>query len=106
MRVFLYGTLLRRALLDRLAGRAVPTTPAAVAGWQRVAMRGGAYPTLRRGRGRVAGCIATVDAPMLRRLGGYEGARYRLRPLTVQIPRGAVRAHAWIADAATRRPWP
>jgi gamma-glutamylcyclotransferase (GGCT)/AIG2-like uncharacterized protein YtfP len=106
MRVFLYGTLLRRELLARLAGRPLPTTPAALAGWQRVAMRGGAYPTLRRGRGRVAGWIATVDAPVLRRLGGYEGARYRLHPLTVHTPRGAVRVHAWIADAATRRPWP
>jgi gamma-glutamylcyclotransferase (GGCT)/AIG2-like uncharacterized protein YtfP len=106
MRVFFYGTLLGPGLLARVAGRALTTRPAELAGWQRVALRGGAYPTLRRGRGRVAGRLAEVDAPTLRRLADYEGGRYRLRPVTVRTEARAVRAYAWIADAATRRPWP
>jgi len=105
MRLFLYGTLLRPAVLTRFAGRALPVRPAELPGWRRVQLRFTRYPTLRRARGAVAGGLITVNAVSLRRLCAYEGVRYRLRCVTVRSQGRAATAHAWIADAATKRPW-
>lgn len=106
MRLFLYGTLLRPALLARFAGRAMRQTPAALPGWRRVRLRGTPYPTLRRARAVVPGALVEVPAAALRRLDAYEGPRYRRVRVTVRAgsrPRAAV---AWIAAAVTLRPWP
>jgi gamma-glutamylcyclotransferase (GGCT)/AIG2-like uncharacterized protein YtfP len=109
MTLFLYGTLLDRAALAarsgdaKLAERCVPAT---LTGWQRVAMRGGPYPTLRRLRGGVVrGALVTVSAHTLARLAAYEGPVYRLTRVVVQTPKGKTAAQTWIAPAATRRPW-
>jgi gamma-glutamylcyclotransferase (GGCT)/AIG2-like uncharacterized protein YtfP len=106
MRLFLYGTLLAPGALSRHAGRALPAIPAELPGWRRVALRGSRYPTLRRGRGRVAGLLVEVGPAALRRLAVYEGARYRLIPVVARTASGPRRAHAWIGDAPTRREWP
>jgi len=106
MRLFLYGTLLDPPTLTRFAGRTLPATPATLAGWRRVRLRGSLYPTLVRARDRVAGAVVAVDAAVLRRLSAYEGPCYVLRRLAVATARGNTAAYAWIAAAATRRPWP
>jgi gamma-glutamylcyclotransferase (GGCT)/AIG2-like uncharacterized protein YtfP len=105
VRLFLYGTLLEPMRLARCVGRPVALVPARLRGWWRVAMRGGAYPTLVRARATVAGAVATVDAAGLRRLHAYEGPLYGLRRLAVDTPRGKTVAGVWIARAAARRPW-
>ena len=106
MRLFLYGTLLRPSLIARFAGRRVAMTPAALRGWRRVRLRGTAFPTLRRAPGQVAGAVMDADAATLHRLAAYEGVRYRLQSVIVRTVRGPLPAHAWIAAAATHRPWP
>ena len=106
MRLFLYGTLLDPDLLAAFAGRAVPSTPATLRGWRRVALRDSRYPTLRRARGAVLGVLVTVDRPSLARLAAYEGPSYRLTPIVVTTVRGHMPAWAWIATGGTRRDWP
>jgi len=106
MRLFLYGTLLRPAVLARFAGRRLATAPATLTGWQRVRLRGTHYPTLRRGPGLVSGALVDADAATVRRLCAYEGVRYRLRSVTLRTARGPMAARAWIAHASTNRPWP
>jgi hypothetical protein len=44
MRLFLYGTLRDPDLLAGFAGLAVPSTPATLRGWRRVALRDRSYP--------------------------------------------------------------
>ncbi len=106
MRLFLYGTLLRPAVLARFAGRALPLVPCEAPGWRRVRLRGTPFPTLRRARGVVEGAMVDADAQALRRLNAYEGMRYRLRRVTLRAGGRTTGAHAWIAAAATHRPWP
>ncbi len=105
MRLFVYGTLLDRTRLAGLIGRAPTPVPARLAGWRRVALPGGAYPTLRRARGHVDGAVIDVGATALARLGAYEGPLYRLVPVTVRTGRGPVSASAWIAPGGTVRRW-
>jgi gamma-glutamylcyclotransferase (GGCT)/AIG2-like uncharacterized protein YtfP len=107
--LFLYGTLLDPATLAERSGRAeLPKrlVLATLDGWQRVAKRGGRYPTLRRQRGsRVNGALLTVPANALARLSTYEGSAYRLMRVVVTTDKGKTAAHAWIAADATRRSW-
>jgi gamma-glutamylcyclotransferase (GGCT)/AIG2-like uncharacterized protein YtfP len=105
MRLFLYGSLLAPAVLARRAGRpgGFALNAAWLDGWRRVAIRGGRWPTLRRARAVVRGAVAEVDAAALRRLGAYEGPRYRLRRVTARGARDILPAFAWIAPEATRR---
>lgn len=106
MRLFLYGTLLDKARLSRLAGRALPLVPARLAGWRRVGLRATPYPTLVRACGTVAGAVVVADAAALRRLSAYEGPRYRQVRLAVRAGDGrVVPAWVWVGDAPTRRPW-
>jgi gamma-glutamylcyclotransferase (GGCT)/AIG2-like uncharacterized protein YtfP len=108
-RLFLYGTLLDGDTLARQGGEpalADELVPATLAGWQRVAARGGRYPTLRRARaGRVNGAIVDVSARALAKLAAYEGPAYRLTRVVVHAPYGKTVAHTWIAPAGTRHPW-
>lgn len=106
MRLFLYGTLLRPALLARLAGRSLGIAACRAPGWRRVCLRGTRFPTLRRAPGAIAGGLAVADAAALRRLSAYEGPRYALRRISVVAGRRRCTAHAWIAAAALNRPWP
>lgn len=105
-RLFLYGTLLDPGLRTRLTGRDIPVIAATLDGWRRVALPGGAYPTLRRGGGPVQGVLATVDGPTLARLAAYEGKAYRLVQVVVRTARGKSIARAWIAPGGTLRDWP
>jgi gamma-glutamylcyclotransferase (GGCT)/AIG2-like uncharacterized protein YtfP len=109
VQLFVYGTLLDTRRLTRFAGRAVILYPAELTGWRRVALRGTPYPTLRRGRGVVAGGLIVANAALLRRLSNYEGSRYRLVPVAVRATREETtrpaRAFAWIARGATHRAW-
>ena len=106
MRLFLYGTLLDPARLARFAGRPLPAAPATLPGWRRVRLRSARYPTLVRARAGTGGAVVRVDAVTLRRLVAYEGPRYRLVKVAPLCQGRPVRALAWIAGAATRRPWP
>jgi len=109
LRLFVYGTLLDPRRLDAVAGRpglGARLIPAELHGWRRVAMRGGAFPTLRRSpRDSVAGAIVEVDAMAFRRLRSYEGPAYRLTRVAARTAQGETAAFAWIAPAATGRPW-
>jgi hypothetical protein len=109
MRMFLYGTLLDAGTLAARGGQpglSLRLVPATLAGWQRVAARGGRYPTLRRRyTGLARGALLDVPALALARLAAYEGSRYRLTRVVVQTANGNTVAHAWIAPAGTRRPW-
>jgi gamma-glutamylcyclotransferase (GGCT)/AIG2-like uncharacterized protein YtfP len=107
MRLFLYGTLLNRELLASFVGRNIGLRPAQLRGWQRVALAGGRYPTLRRLRGaRVDGAVIDVGATALRRLSIYEGSAYSLTRVVVRAGKRNVGAHAWIAAGGTANPWP
>ena len=109
MRLFLYGTLLDARTLALRGGQPLPTSraiPATLPGWRRVAMPGGRYPTLRRGRADcVRGVLVDVPARAMGRLAAYEGPAYRLTRVVVATPNGKTSAHTWIASAGTRRPW-
>ena len=107
MRLFLYGTLLDPARLAACAGPGLRPVAAVLRGYRRVGLRFTPYPTLTRAwRGRVEGAVVDVTAPGVRRLMAYEGPRYRLLRVAVRSVRGNTVAFAWIAAAATRRPWP
>jgi hypothetical protein len=79
MRLFVYGTLLDPNVLATRGGDPLLTScraPAVLAGWCRVALRGGRYPTLRRHRnGQVQGALVTVPARALARLAAYDTNR-------------------------------
>ena len=109
LRLFLYGTLLDDATLAVRGGDATlpaRSVPATLTGWQRVALRGSRYPTLRRhGSEAVEGALVAIPARALARLAAYEGPRYRLTRVVVQTANRKTAAHTWIAPAGTRRPW-
>ena len=99
--LFLYGTLLRPAVLERMAGQpglARRLRPARLEGWARVALRGTPYPTLVRAPAAVTeGALLRCGAAALARLAAYEGASYRLVPVRVTTRRGPRWARAWVA---------
>lgn len=106
MLIFLYGSLLDTRVLERRAGTpglARRAMPARLAGFRRVRIRGGRWPTLRRAPGHVLeGMVLRAGAAALRCLAAYEGPRYRLVPVAVGTPLGKsrvgkVRAWAWVA---------
>jgi gamma-glutamylcyclotransferase (GGCT)/AIG2-like uncharacterized protein YtfP len=99
--LFLYGTLLRPAVLERMAGQpglAARLRPARLEGWARVALRGTPYPTLVPAPGAATtGAVLRCGPAARARLAAYEGASYRLVPVRVETWRGPVRARAWVA---------
>jgi gamma-glutamylcyclotransferase (GGCT)/AIG2-like uncharacterized protein YtfP len=109
MRLFLYGTLMDPTTLAQRSGDpGLPRTRqrAWITGWQRVALPGVPWPTLRRGHGgMVSGVTVTVGASALRRLSAYEGPAYRLRRVVVATLTGKTAAWTWIAPGGTTRRW-
>lgn len=99
--LFLYGTLLRPAVLERQArqrGLARRLRPARLSGWARVALRGTPYPTLVPAPGMVTeGALLRCGPAAFAWLVAYEGPSYRLVPVRVLTARGPVRARAWVA---------
>lgn len=99
--LFLYGTLLRPGVLERMAGQpglARRLRPARLEGWARVGLRGTPYPTLRRAaEATTEGALLRCGAAALARLAAYEGPPYRLVPVHVATRRGPCRARAWVA---------
>lgn len=113
VRLFLYGTLLDPRRFAAVAGSAAPLRAgrtAVLRGMRRVVLRGTPWPTLvPDARGRVEGRVVRVGPAVFRRLSAYEGAPYRLRPVTPSTGRRALQAFAWIAPqgrAAFAQPWP
>ncbi len=111
--MFLYGTLLDPAVLERMAGRrglARRLRPARLPGYRRVALRGAPYRTLVRDpRAATAGAVLRLGPAAMARLDAYEGALYRLRPVRVLTGRGRASASAWVAEgrrADWARAWP
>lgn len=110
--VFLYGTLLDPAVLERMAGErglARRLRPARLPGYRRVVLAGTPYPTLLRDRrAATQGAVLRVGAAAMARLGAYEGALYRLRRVRVLTERRRDTVHAWMAEprrADPRRDW-
>jgi gamma-glutamylcyclotransferase (GGCT)/AIG2-like uncharacterized protein YtfP len=109
--LFLYGTLLRPAVLERMAGQrglARRLRPARLPGHARVLLRGTPYPTLvPRPGAATEGALLRLGPVVLARLAAYEGASYRLVPVRVETGRGPCRARAWVAARwrAAAEPW-
>lgn len=103
--VFLYGSLLDRAVLHEKAGRRFSDPelrPARLTGWRRAQLRGTPWPMLVRDRGgQVDGVVLRLTGAPLRRLVAYKGSAYRLRPLRLRIGGGDhYPVWAWMASVA------
>jgi gamma-glutamylcyclotransferase (GGCT)/AIG2-like uncharacterized protein YtfP len=111
MHVFVYGTLLDPLVFRRMAGTLRPLrcgVPARLPGHRRVPLRGTPYPTLLRAPGEVEGRVILLSRDVMKMLSAYEGASYRLVPVTVVTRRGPCRAKAWMASpwrADARHDW-
>ncbi len=108
MKLFLYGTLTEPTGFGRCAGTPVrhAPVPAILHGYERVALRGTRYPTLRRApRAAVHGVIMRVNANMMMRLQNYESSRYRQIPVQLRTPYGRQRALCFMGDAPTKIAW-
>ncbi|MBS0224179.1 MAG: gamma-glutamylcyclotransferase [Proteobacteria bacterium] len=90
MRFFFYGTLLDRDVTAIVLGRRLPPQAfisATLHGHTRYRARGVTYPIIVRDpNGQVQGAIVQgLSALDVARLAAYEGPRYRIAPLTVEI---------------------
>lgn len=92
VRYFFYGTLMDRAVLAAVLGRAPPgpSQPGSLDGYRRVFRAGASYPVLVPAAGEsvagiVMGGLGEGDA---RRLEVFEGSDYTLRELPVRLGRG------------------
>jgi hypothetical protein len=101
-------------LLNRVAGQPVEpamTEPAMIAGYRRTGIVGQRYPTLVRDpSSRVAGILVHgLNQRAAWRLAAYEGANYRLEPVSVADrvgrPTGAVVFLVVTALRSNRRHW-
>lgn len=90
MRFFFYGTLLDRDVTALVLGRRLPPrafVPATLHGYTRYRAKGVTYPIIVREPngtvpGAVVGGLGSLDVA---RLAAYEGPRYRIAPLTVEV---------------------
>ncbi len=86
--MFVYGTLLDDALVERLTGRRLRKAPAVLRGYRKIAPRDG-YPYIVPDPAAVVhGCVLyAVDAEALRRFDHYEdeGHLYRRTSVVVTI---------------------
>lgn len=91
MRYFFYGTLMDRAVLAAVLGRAPPgpSRPGSLDGYRRVFRQGASYPVLVPAAGEsVAGIImGGLGEGDARRLEDFEGSDYTLRELPVRLGR-------------------
>jgi hypothetical protein len=90
MRFFFYGTLLDRDVTALVLGRRLPPQAflaASLRGYTRYRAKGVTYPVIvRNPSGRVRGAIVQgLSVRDVERLAAYEGPRYRIAPLTVEI---------------------
>lgn len=107
--LFFYGTLMDGDLLARVAGCVIDparTEPATIAGYRRSGVAGERYPILvPYGPGRAEGLLVRdLSQEALRRLVTYEGADFRLAPVTVTTARGEATAAAAFLNAGPIRP--
>ncbi len=114
MRLFFYGTLMDRDVLEAVLGRPVADgvlQDAVLQHFRRVFMHNRNYPMLRpHSAGWVNGLLAQgLDAEAVNRLVAYEGGEYHLVPVRVENSAGhLVRAGAFLADRsvlATHHDW-
>ena len=90
MRFFFYGTLLDHDVTALVLGRRLPPQaflPATLHGFARYRAKGVTYPIIVREPngtvpGAVVGGLSSLDVV---RLAAYEGSRYRIAPLTVEV---------------------
>jgi gamma-glutamylcyclotransferase (GGCT)/AIG2-like uncharacterized protein YtfP len=100
--LFVYGTLMQDAVLERLLHRPPASQAATLNHYRRFRLPGRSYPGIRycrhhQVRGRL---LAGLDRIQLRRLDRYEGAEYRR--VRVQVTAGGRKFPAW-AYVARRR---
>lgn len=91
-RFFFYGTLLDPDIVQRVIGRGVALEPARLSGYRRVRAAGKWYPILvpATADDTVEGAVAErLTRPEIGRLVAYEGANYRLWPISVVLADGA-----------------
>lgn len=90
MRFFFYGTLLDRDVAALVLGRRLPPQaflPATLHGFARYRAKGVTYPIIVRDpNGMVSGAVVSgLSSLDVDRLAAYEGPRYRIAPLTVEL---------------------
>lgn len=97
MRVFVYGTLLDPACVERVTGRRYPSRLATLHGWARTIGEHG-YPEIRPAAdGEVEGLILDdIDDDALRALDAYEDEGRLYRRLSVSV---SVDGHPTTCDA-------
>ena len=100
--LFAYGTLMCDDILSTVAGCELPTEPASLAGFRRLAVQGEAYPGLVRWPGMtVQGVLArAVPASAWVRLDRFEGDMYERLTVRVQCADGGTA----VADTYLVRP--
>jgi gamma-glutamylcyclotransferase (GGCT)/AIG2-like uncharacterized protein YtfP len=91
VRLFVYGTLMEVACVERVSGRRFPGRPATLHGWTRTIATHG-YPVIHPSRDHTVDGIVLdgLDTAALRALDAYEdeGRLYLRRPVTVLVVGG------------------
>jgi len=112
---FFYGTLMQREVLSKVLGRRVwprMLTPARLAGYRRVAVRGASYPVVlpQRGASVMGLILQSVTRAERARLCAYEGDGYELASAVAELPAKRRRLVFLFrpklgALTVTRKPW-
>lgn len=111
MHYFFYGTLLDPDIRHAVLGaEGEPCSPAQLADWRRVFVRGDTYPVIVRRRGETMDGLLSPDltAVGVRALRAYEGPSYGERALTVGVSGRRVAATVFVPKdpaVATPRSW-
>jgi gamma-glutamylcyclotransferase (GGCT)/AIG2-like uncharacterized protein YtfP len=104
-RLFVYGTLRHRPLIEGLVGATVPSRPAMLGGHRLAVLRDRPYPGLIAEPGSVAeGAIVTVDDHGLAVLDDFEGPEYTRTAVSVSLDDGSsVDAETYLLTGSSRR---
>ena len=111
--VFTYGTLVVPEVMQAVAGKSFPSTPAVLEGYAAFLVEGECFPGIRStSGGSVAGVLHLgVDPATLKTLDRFEGALYARKRVAVRSdPLGLMSAQAYVvkddaADRLTDEPW-
>lgn len=110
MNLFAYGTLMWPAILEAVMGRRLAGAPAALAGYQRLRVKGASYPVVvRAADSAVEGVLyCGLTAAEFQRLDAFEGPEYDRAEIEVAGTKALVYvlgdAHRHIAEAAEWTP--
>ena len=103
--LFVYGTLLEVAVLERLLGRCPPAQPARLRGYRRRAVQGEDYPAILPDDGGVVegAVLLELDEAALVRLDAYEGPEYVRIRVPVEVLTGVILVWAYVWSESPAR---